>query len=117
MTTNEGVGQEHRFIQRAQELYQTDPLAAAIILTDGINNLLEPHGLTLSLSVETPNGHIRHPGVPYPSVPEQRLKSACHNLARTARDAAAGMAPEPDEWEMDVDIARSAIRLMAQVHG
>ena len=32
-------------------------------------------------------------------------------------DAAAGIAPEPDEWEMDVGIARSAIRLMAEVHG
>ena len=117
MTTQNQAGPGHPFIERAQELYQTDPLAAAIVLTDGVNNLLESRGLALSEYGEAMNGRIRHPGLPCPTVPEQRLESACRNLARTAQDAAAGIAPEPDEWEMDVGIARSAIRLMAEVHG
>lgn len=107
----------HVFIEQAQDLYQTDPLRAAIVLTDGVNDLLKSRGLALSEYGEATNGHIRHPGVPYPTVAEQGLESACRNLARTARDAAAGIAPEPDEWAMDVGIARSTIRLMAEVHG
>ncbi len=117
MTTHNEADKGHPFIEQARELYHTDPVAAAIMLTDGVNNLLESRGLALSEYGEAMNGRNRHPGVPYPTVPEQRLESACRNLARTARDAAAGIAPEPDEWEMDVGIARSAIRLMAQVHG
>ena len=117
MTTNEGVCQGHHFIVRAQELYQTDPLAAAVMLTDGINDLLESHGLTLSLSAEGPNGDIQHPGIPLSTIPQQELDAACRNLARTARDAAARMTPERDEWETDVGIAQSAIWPMAQVHG
>ena len=50
MTTTEEVGQGHPFIERAQELYQTDPVTAAIVLTGGVNDLLKSHGLTLSLS-------------------------------------------------------------------
>ena len=48
MTTNKEVGQGHPFIERAQELYQTGPLSAAIVLTNGVNNLLESRGLALS---------------------------------------------------------------------
>ena len=116
MTTNKEVGQGHPFIERAQELCQTDPLAAAIMLTDGINDVLDSRGLTLTLSAEGPNGDIQHPVIPLLTIPQQELDAACRNLALTARDAA-GIAPEPDEWEMDVGIARSAIRLMAEVHG
>ena len=117
MTTNTELDQGHPFIEQAQELYQTDPVAAAIMLADGINDLLESHGLTLSQSAEGPNGDIRHPGLARPTAKEHRLRNACWSLTRTARDAAAEIAPDPDEWAMDVDIAKSAIRLMEEVHG
>ena len=117
MTTNKEVGQGHPFIERAQELYQTDPVAAAIMLADGINDLLESHGLTLSLSAERPNGDIRHPGIPLATIPEQELEAACRSLDQTARDAAAGRTPDADEWDLDVRIARSTIELVAAVHG
>ena len=117
MTTHNESDKGHPFIERAQELYQTDPVAAAIVLTDGVNDVLEYHGLTLSLSAEGPNSDIQDPGIPLLTIPQQELDAACRSLARTAQDAAAGIAPEPDEWEMDVGIARSAIRLMAEVHG
>ena len=117
MTTNGEVGQGHPFIEQAQELYQTDPLSAAIMLTDGVNDLLKARGLTVAGCEERPNKDIWHPGLLRPTAKEQGLGNACWSLARTPRDAAAGIAPDPDEWEMDVGIARSAIRLMAEVHG
>ena len=117
MTTNKEAGQGHPFIEWAQELYQTDPLSAAIVLTDGVNDLLKARGLALSGYGDGSNGHVWHPGVPRPTAKEQGLRNACWSLARTARDAAAGIAPDPDEWAMDVGIARSAIRLMGEVHG
>ena len=117
MTTKNEVGKEHPFIGRAQELYQIDPLAAAIMLTDGVSNILESHGLMLPPTIPASNGHFLHPESPFPTVPQQRLDAACRNLARTAQEAAAGIAPEPDEWEMDVAITRSALRLVAEVHG
>ena len=117
MTTQNEADKGHPFIKQARELYHTDPLAAAIMLTDGISNLLESHGLPLSRSIQRPDGDIQHPGIPLLTIPHQEFDAACRSLARTASDAAAGIAPEPDEWEMDVGIARSAIRLMAQVHG
>ena len=117
MTTHNEAGQGHPFIERAQGLYQTDPVAAAIMLTDGISKLRESIGLPLSPPIPPPNYHLLHPEVPFPTIPQQEFDAACRSLARTARDATAGIAPEPDEWEMDVGIARSAIRLMAEVHG
>ena len=117
MTTNEEAGQGHPFIERAQELYQTDPVTAAIVLTDGVNDLLKARGLTLAECGEQSNEDIRRPGLPRPTVKEQGLGRACWSLARTARDAAAGIAPDPEEWAMDVGIARSAIRLMKEIHG
>lgn len=117
MTTNKEVGQGHPFVERAQELYQTDPLSAAIVLTDGVNELLKSRGLTLAGCGEQSNKDTWHPGLPQPTAKEQGLGNACWSLARTAWDAAAGIAPDPEEWAMDVGIARSAIRLMEEVHG
>lgn len=117
MRTNNEASKGHPFIEEAQELYQTDPPSAAIVLTEGVNDLLKSRGLTLAGCGERANGDIRHPGLARPTAKEQGLRNACWSLARTARDAAAGIAPDPDEWAMDVGIARSAIRLMAEVHG
>ena len=59
MTTHNEDDKGHPFIEQARELYHTDPLAAAIMLTDGIGKLLESHGLTLSRSIQRPDW--RHP--------------------------------------------------------
>ena len=117
MTTHNEAGQGHPFIERAQELYQTNPLAAAIVLTEGVDDLLKGRGLTLAGCGEQSNKDIWHPGLPQPTAKEQGLGNACWSLARTARDAATGIAPDPEEWAMDVGIAKSAIRLMGEVHG
>ena len=117
MTTNEEAGQGHPIIEEAQELYQTDPVTAATVLTGGVNDLLKARGLTLAGCGEQSNEDIRHPGLPRPTAKEQRLRNACWSLTPTARDAAAGIAPDPEEWAMDMGIARSAIRLMGEVHG
>jgi len=109
--------QRAAFIKRAQELYQTDPLAAAIMLADGIRNLLESHGLTPTPLIQPPNYHFMHHVAPLPDHAQKRLDVARRSLARIAQEAADGVTPEPDEWEMEVENARSAIQLAAEVHG
>lgn len=117
MTKSAKPGKGAPFIKRAQALYRNDPLTAAIVLTEGVNRILESHGLQLSSPPARPNSQFLCPEHTFRTVPQQRLEAACRNLAHTARDAAAGIAPEPDEWEMDLEIAHTAVQLMADIHG
>lgn len=117
MGTNNATAKEHRFIERAEELYESDPLEAVKVLTNGVNNLLKSHGLDIPECSDTRNGDVQHPGIPLPNIPQQELDAARRSLDRTARDAAGGTAPDPDEWDMDIGIARATIELAAAVHG
>jgi len=39
------------------------------MLTDGVSDVLESHGMTLSPPVQRPNHHFLHPEVLFPTVP------------------------------------------------
>ena len=117
MTNKTAPAEQHRFIEQSEELYQSDPLAAVKVLTNGVEVLLRSHDLTISECGNRRNGDVKRPGIPLATIPEQELEAACCSLDQMARDGAAGRAPDPDEWDLDVRIARSTIELVATVHG
>ena len=92
-----------RLIGEAQQVYESQPVAAALMLYDGIS---------------------RHDKLPtYPAGQEvwhQPTASHGENLLRTAiwtikvmgEDARVGIAPTPTEWDMNISVAESIIRML-----
>ena len=103
MTTGERQAQSKpAFIDEAEALYDKDPIKAAHSLWKGVNELQERHATE---------------GKGPPDTTQQDIAFACRQLSHTDQEATRGIPPEPDEWKMDLAIARNAVRLIEQRHG
>ena len=103
MTTGERQAQSTpSFIDEAEALYDKDPIKAAHSLWKGVTELQKRHATQ---------------GKGPPDTTQQDIAFACRQLSHTDQEATRGIPPEPDEWKMDLAIARNAVRLIEQRHG
>lgn len=94
-------------INEAQEVYETDPVATALMLSDGFVGFEKPEA--------TPaNPESWHQSIP--SHGENLLQTASWILKVKGEDAQAGIAPTPTEWDMNISVARSIMRMMEKAN-
>lgn len=94
-------------INEAQQVYETDPVAAALMLSDGF------------VSFEKPEATPANPASWHRSIPshgENVLRTAFWTLKVMGEDAQAGIAPTPTEWDMNISVAWSIMRMMEKAN-
>ena len=94
-------------IAEAREMYETEPVTAALMLHDGMLQIEEPIASFTSQAAaqEAP-----------PSHGETLLKTAFWTLRVMGEDARAGIAPTATEWEMNISVAESIVRMMEEAN-
>ena len=94
-------------INQAQQLYKADPVAAALMLSAGFVSFEKP--------AATPaNRESWHQSIP--SHRETDLRTAFWILRVMGEDAQAGITPTPTEWDMNISVAQSIIRMMEKAN-
>ena len=91
-------------IQESRQLYRTEPLAAALMLYEGIRGMKSLTGEPIkaqSRRFET----LTHR--------ENVIQTALWSLELMGEDAQAGIAPTPSEWDLNISVAESIARMMA----
>ena len=89
-------------IQAARRLYEAEPLQAALLLYEGMQHAQRPAALSDSSEA----------GQRIPNHGENVLRTALWTLEVMAEEAQAGIAPTSCEWELNVSVAESIIRMM-----
>ncbi len=89
-------------IEESRQVYQTEPVQAALMLHRGINAM---RGQTDKLT----KGQTK--SLEMPSYKENVLKAAFWSLDIMAEDAQAGIAPTPSEWDLNISVAESIVRM------
>ena len=92
-------------IDEARQVYKTEPVAAALILYEGIVSLERP-----APTSETCAGWRQVA----PSHGENVLRTAFWTLKIMGEDARAGVAPTPTEWDMNISVAEGIARMMEE---
>ena len=89
-------------IQAARQLYETEPVQAALLLYQGLHDAQQPVALADPRASRqcTPNHG------------ENVLRTALWTLEVMAEEAQAGIVPTRCEWELNVSVAQSIIRMM-----
>ena len=94
-------------IDEARQVYETEPVAAALMLYEGI--------LALERSeVTSETGEAWHDLTPTHG--QNVLRTVFWTLKVMGEDASAGMAPTPAEWDMNISVAQSIVRMMERGH-
>lgn len=84
-------------------MYRTEPVAAALMLYEGISGIKSPTGKPIKdqgQRLETPTHR------------ENVLQTALWSLELMGEDAQAGIAPTPSEWDLNISVAESIARMM-----
>ena len=93
------------FIKRANELYASEPIGAALVLFDGVC-LLDTH------RVAAESEHSPHAS---PKTHRQSLIDVAYrNLTIMAEDAQTGIAPTRGEWDLIVSMAESIVQMITE---
>lgn len=95
-------GKLPKLISEAQQMYQTEPVTAALMLHESIRSF---EGVAISANHES--SHELGP-----THQENMLKTAFWSMRIMGEDANAGIAPPPDEWEMNISVAESIARML-----
>ena len=95
-------------IREARQVYQTEPVAAALMLHDGISRLK-----TLSVSPINVRGSHQQ------ELPHDQsvLRAALWTIDIMGEDAQAGIAPTPDEWNLNTSVAESIVQMLEAANG
>lgn len=105
MRSDEATGADiPALIQESRRMYETEPVEAALILSKGIRVINRP-----------PSNHAKDEGWHYqtPNHRENILQAAFWSLEIMGEDARAGIAPTPSEWDLNISVAESIVRMMA----
>ena len=94
-------------IQAARQLYETEPVQAALLLYQGV------HHTQQTVAPSDSRGSRQH----IPNHGENVLRTALWTLEVMAEDAQAGIPPTPCEWELNVSVAESIIQMMEAQSG
>ena len=94
-------------IAEAREMYETEPVAAALMLHHGILEIEDP--------IASFTGQAAGQEAP-PSRGESLLRTAFWTLKVMGEDARAGIAPTATEWEMNISVAESIVRMMEEAN-
>ena len=90
-------------IREARQVYKTEPVSAALMLHEGIRGLKRPSaprtGVQGSHQQELPHG-------------ESVLHAVLWTLDVMDEDARAGIAPTPSEWDLNISVAESIVRML-----
>ena len=91
-------------IQQSRRMYETEPVEAALTLSKGIRAINRP-----------PANHAKDQGshLQTPNYGENVLQAAFWSLEIMGEDALAGIAPTPSEWDLNISVAESIMRMMA----
>ncbi len=92
-----------KLISEAQQMYETEPVAAALMLHDGIIRFENPTVNTTS------QDHWYEPTLTHG---DEVLRTAFWTMKVMGEDAKAGIAPPTDEWDMNISIAESIARML-----
>ena len=90
-------------IRDARQVYEKEPVEAALILYKGIRRLKRP--------TATPfNDQGWHQQTT--SHGDSVLRAAIWSLEVMGEDAQAGIAPTPSEWDLNISVAESIVQMM-----
>lgn len=90
-------------IQESRRVYQTEPLEAALMLDKGFRGLQRPTGKS------TKDQAWHHETSTHG---ENVLRAALWSLEVMGEDAQAGIAPTPSEWDLNISVAESVMRMI-----
>ena len=90
-------------IQEARQVYETEPVSAALMLHKGIRRLKRQTAAPLD-----DQGLHRQTA----SHGENVLRAALWTLDVMGEDAQASIAPTPGEWELNISVAETIVRMM-----
>ena len=92
-------------IEEARQVYETEPVAAALMLYEGVIGLDGP---------EVKSEAHEDWGMSVPTHGENVLRTAFWTLKIMGEDARAGLAPTPTEWDMNISVAQGIVRMMGK---
>ena len=95
-------------IREARQMYETQPVAAALMLHGHIRRLKRP----ASAPLKDQGWHQ-----PTPSHGENVLHAALWTIDIMGEDAEAGIAPTPDEWNLNTSVAESIVQMLEAANG
>ena len=90
-------------IREARQVYKTEPMAAALMLHDGISGLKR----TSAPRIDVQGSHQEE--LPHG---ESVLRAALWTLDIMGEDARAGIALTPSEWDLNISVAESVVRML-----
>ena len=90
-------------IREARQMYETEPVAAALMLHERIRRLKRPAPAPL----KDQGWHQ-----PTTSHGERVLRTALWTIDIMGEDAQAGIAPTQDEWDLNISVAETIVRMM-----
>ena len=105
MRSDEATGPDiPALIRQSRRMYETEPVEAALILSKGICAINRP-----------PANHTKNQGWHFqsPTHGENVLQAAFWSLEIMGEDALAGITPTPSEWDLNISVAESIVRMMA----
>ena len=92
-------------IQEARHVYQTEPVAAALMLYKGLRGLKR---------TTTPSFNDQGKGRDQQTASHGQsvLQAALWSLDVMGEDAQLGIAPTPSEWDLNISVAESVVHMM-----
>ena len=90
-------------IREARQMYETEPVAAALMLHERIRRLKRP----APAPIKDQGWHQ-----PTTSHGENVLRAALWTIDIMGEDAQAGIAPTPSEWDLNISVAESIAQML-----
>ena len=96
-------------IQESRQVYETEPVAAAIMLHKGFRALKRTPTPTF-------NDLSKYTDLQSTSYDESILQTALWCLDIMGEEARLGIAPTPSEWDLNISVAESIMKMMETSH-